>query len=138
MRTAIQALRDGAGEAAERARRRTPQHGRVGRSQRKDPYLQLPAEPHDRPSHRPHAASARYHYGRPARPGHRSVDPALSDPKDEGARRAGRGGVAANVGFWMLDVGAALLQGYRLLDDERISAPRLTAEVLLSHALHRD
>jgi release factor glutamine methyltransferase len=38
----------------------------------------------------------------------------------------------------MLDVGAALLQGTRLLEDERISAPRLTAEVLLSHALHRD
>jgi release factor glutamine methyltransferase len=38
----------------------------------------------------------------------------------------------------MLDVGAALQQGYRLLDDEHISAPRLTAEVLLSHALHRD
>jgi len=38
----------------------------------------------------------------------------------------------------MLDVGAALLQGTRLLEDERISAPRLTAEVLLCHALHRD
>ena len=38
----------------------------------------------------------------------------------------------------MLDVGAALLQGTRLLADERISAPRLTAEVLLCHALHRD
>src|SRR5258705_12069353 len=38
----------------------------------------------------------------------------------------------------MLDVGAALLQGTRLLEDERISAPRLTAEVLLSYALHRE
>jgi release factor glutamine methyltransferase len=35
-------------------------------------------------------------------------------------------------------VQTALLQGTELLDNERISAPRLTAEVLLSHALHRD
>jgi release factor glutamine methyltransferase len=32
----------------------------------------------------------------------------------------------------------ALLQGTKLFEDERISAPRLTAEVLLAHALHRD
>ncbi len=38
----------------------------------------------------------------------------------------------------MLDVGSALLQGTKLLEEARISAPRLTAEVLLSHALRRD
>jgi release factor glutamine methyltransferase len=32
----------------------------------------------------------------------------------------------------------ALLQGTQLLQDEAISAPRLTAEVLLTHALHRE
>jgi release factor glutamine methyltransferase len=32
----------------------------------------------------------------------------------------------------------ALLQGTQLLQDEAISAPRLTAEVLLAHALHRE
>src|SRR3954471_12340326 len=32
----------------------------------------------------------------------------------------------------------ALLQGSKLLEDAAITAPRLTAEVLLSHALHRD
>jgi release factor glutamine methyltransferase len=32
----------------------------------------------------------------------------------------------------------ALLQGTRLLEDAVIAVPRLTAEVLLSHALHRD
>ena len=32
----------------------------------------------------------------------------------------------------------ALLQGTRLLEEEAISAPRLTAEVLLTHALQRD
>jgi release factor glutamine methyltransferase len=32
----------------------------------------------------------------------------------------------------------ALLQGTKLLEDERIAAPRLTAEVLLAHALQRD
>src|SRR3954462_12593752 len=32
----------------------------------------------------------------------------------------------------------ALLQGSKLLEDAGITAPRLTAEVLLSHALHRD
>src|SRR2546426_12495120 len=38
----------------------------------------------------------------------------------------------------MLDVGGALLRGTRLLEDERISPPRLTAEVLLCHGLHAD
>src|SRR5580704_15384233 len=38
----------------------------------------------------------------------------------------------------MLDVQTALLQGTKLFEDERITAPRLTAEVLLAHALHRD
>jgi release factor glutamine methyltransferase len=38
----------------------------------------------------------------------------------------------------MLDVGSALRQGTKLLEDAGISAPRLTAEVLLSHALHHD
>ena len=32
----------------------------------------------------------------------------------------------------------ALAQGTKLLEDENIAAPRLTAEVLLGHALHRD
>src|SRR6202789_4171867 len=32
----------------------------------------------------------------------------------------------------------ALLQGTKLLEEEAISAPRLTAEVLLCHALHRE
>jgi release factor glutamine methyltransferase len=32
----------------------------------------------------------------------------------------------------------ALLQGTKLLEEEAISAPRLTAEVLLTHALHRE
>src|SRR5213594_2344391 len=36
----------------------------------------------------------------------------------------------------MMTVGAALLQGSRLLEDARIAVPRLTAEVLLSHAMH--
>jgi release factor glutamine methyltransferase len=34
-----------------------------------------------------------------------------------------------------LNLQTALLQGQRLLDDARISAPRLTAEVLLAHAI---
>jgi release factor glutamine methyltransferase len=38
----------------------------------------------------------------------------------------------------MLDVQTALLQGTKLFEDERIGAPRLTAEVLLAFALHRD
>lgn len=32
----------------------------------------------------------------------------------------------------------ALLQGVKLLDDAEVGVPRLTAEVLLAHALHRD
>lgn len=38
----------------------------------------------------------------------------------------------------MLNVGAALRQGVELLGRGEIDAPRLTAEVLLAHALHRD
>ncbi len=37
-----------------------------------------------------------------------------------------------------MTVQTALQQGTKLFEDARISAPRLTAEVLLSHALHRD
>jgi release factor glutamine methyltransferase len=38
----------------------------------------------------------------------------------------------------MLDVQTALLQGTKLFEEELIGAPRLTAEVLLAYALHRD
>src|SRR6516225_7553837 len=37
-----------------------------------------------------------------------------------------------------MTVHAALLQGTKLLEDAGIAAPRLTSEVLLAHALHRD
>jgi release factor glutamine methyltransferase len=37
-----------------------------------------------------------------------------------------------------MTVQTALVQGTRLLEDARVSVPRLTAEVLLSHALHRE
>src|SRR5215472_2322940 len=38
----------------------------------------------------------------------------------------------------MLTVGEAVLQGTRLLEDAGIAAPCLTAEVLLSHSMHRE
>ena len=38
----------------------------------------------------------------------------------------------------MLNVQAALLQGTQILGDAGVGAPRLTAEVLLAHAMHRD
>ena len=37
-----------------------------------------------------------------------------------------------------MTVQTALLQGAKLFEEERIGAPRLTAEVLLAYALHRD
>jgi release factor glutamine methyltransferase len=37
-----------------------------------------------------------------------------------------------------VDVRTALLQGTRLVEDAGIAVPRLTSEVLLAHALHRD
>jgi len=37
-----------------------------------------------------------------------------------------------------MDIRTALLQGQKLLEDERIAAPRLTAEVLLAHAVGCD
>ena len=39
---------------------------------------------------------------------------------------------------FFLTVHTALLQGSKLLEDAQLGVPRLTAEVLLSHALHRD
>ena len=38
----------------------------------------------------------------------------------------------------MLNVGTALRQGAELLGNGEITAPRLTAEVLLAHALRKD
>ncbi len=37
-----------------------------------------------------------------------------------------------------MNIHTALLQGQQLLDDARVAAPRLTAEVLLAHAVGRD
>jgi release factor glutamine methyltransferase len=37
-----------------------------------------------------------------------------------------------------MDIRTALLQGQKLLEDDRVSAPRLTAEVLLAHAIGCD
>src|SRR5581483_4613607 len=37
-----------------------------------------------------------------------------------------------------MTVRTALLQGTKLLEEDAIAVPRLTAEVLLMHALHRD
>jgi len=37
-----------------------------------------------------------------------------------------------------MTIQTALLQGTKLLEDDAVTAPRLTAEVLLMHALHRD
>jgi release factor glutamine methyltransferase len=37
-----------------------------------------------------------------------------------------------------MTIRTALVQGTKLLEDEAVIAPRLTAEVLLTHALHRD
>jgi release factor glutamine methyltransferase len=37
-----------------------------------------------------------------------------------------------------MDISTALVQGAKLFEEERIGAPRLTAEVLLAYALHRD
>ncbi|MBV9770357.1 MAG: peptide chain release factor N(5)-glutamine methyltransferase [Bryobacterales bacterium] len=37
-----------------------------------------------------------------------------------------------------MTIQTALVQGAKLLEDEAIAAPRLTAEVLLTHALHRE
>ena len=37
-----------------------------------------------------------------------------------------------------MTIQTALLQGTRLLEEDSVQAPRLTAEVLLAHALHRD
>jgi release factor glutamine methyltransferase len=37
-----------------------------------------------------------------------------------------------------MTIHTALLQGTKLLEDDAVIAPRLTAEVLLTHALHRD
>ena len=53
----------------------------TGRPQREDPHLQLPAEPRDRPSHRPDAAPARLRDGRQAGAVRRSAQPRTTRPK---------------------------------------------------------
>ena len=58
-RAALALLRDGNGKAERRARPGPQTAGRLRRSQRKDPHLQLSAESRHRPPHRPHAAPAR-------------------------------------------------------------------------------
>jgi release factor glutamine methyltransferase len=47
----------------------------------------------------------------------------------------GLGGTGYRAPVCPVNIQTALLQGQRLLDDARISAPRLTAEVLLAHAI---
>ena len=100
----------------------------IGRPQRKDPHLQLPAEPRHRSPHRPDAAPARLRDGRQAGRHHRSAHHVLPAEK---LRQTGeqRGGLTP------MTLQTALLQGTRLLEDAGIAVPRLTAEVLLAHAM---
>src|ERR1051326_1722637 len=53
------ALRDGTGKTARGHGQRTARHGGLWRPQRKNPNIQLPAEPRDRPPHRHDRAPAR-------------------------------------------------------------------------------
>ena len=62
-------------------RRRAAQHGGLGRPQREDPHLQLPAEPRHRPPHRPDAAPARPDHGRPARSADHRADHTTIRPR---------------------------------------------------------
>ena len=116
------------------ARRRAPQHGGHRRPQRKDPHLQLPAEPRDRSPHRPDAAPAGPGDGRPAGPHYRRADQPTTRPKSSSTRPRR----AASRPEGAMTVQTALLQGTQLLEDAAIGVPRLTAEVLLAHALRRE
>ncbi len=68
------------------AKDRKQQIGSGDRS-RKDPHLQLPAEPHDRPPHRPHQPQARHGDGRQAPAHSRRADRARHGGKAEGGNR---------------------------------------------------
>ena len=113
-------------EAAGKDRRRAPRHGGLRRPQREDPHLQFPAEPRHRPPHRPDAPPAQPGDGRQARTHRRRPDDVLSDRKAQRAERSG------------LTIQTALLQGRQLLEEAGIAVPRLTAEVLLAHAVGHD
>ena len=54
----------------------------IGRPQREDPHLQLPAEPRHRSPHRPHAAPARFRDGRQAGRHHRRADHLLPERRN--------------------------------------------------------
>ena len=82
------------------SRRRSARSGgawSARRPQREDPHLQLPAEPRDRPPHRPDAAPARSGDGRQARADRRRADHATTRPKSSKskARKRPRPPVAA-------------------------------------------
>ncbi len=118
-------------------RRRAAQHGGLGRSQRKNPHLQLPAESRHRSSHRADPAPARSGDGRPLGPADLRAHQLLSEREIERARRS-RLDPRAPWRAFSMTIQTALLQGTKLLEDDAIVAPRLTAEVLLTHALQRD
>ncbi len=83
---AREALRDGAGEAAQRARRRPQEPGRHRRSLREDPHLQLPAGPAHRSPHQLHPPQPAGGDGRRRAGRHRRVPDVLR-------RRGPAGGV---------------------------------------------
>ena len=105
------------------------------RPQREDPHLQLPPEPPDRSPHRPDPAPARPDHGRPAGPGGGRAHHLLP------GREAQAAGNRRRPPRWRnraMTVETALHQGTRLLEEGGIAVPRLTAEVLLCHALNAE
>src|SRR5262249_58912781 len=91
---------------------------RLRRARGEDPHLQLPREPHHRPSHQADDAPARPRAAGRARPVHRSAHGRGPPPR---ARR--------------VTVREALQVAERELAAARVDTPRVDAELLLAHVL---
>ena len=97
--------------------------GRLGRSLREDPHVQLPAGPRHRSPHQAHVAQARGGHGRPARRDHRGA-----------ARRRSRE-PARGKGVTLPTVRELAGQAADWLADRGVPSPRLDADRMLAHAL---
>src|SRR6266702_4424368 len=140
---AREAVRAGAGEAAERARRDAEEQGRLGRPPREDPHLQLPAGPADRPPHQLHPPQPAGGDGRRrAGPDRRLPHPLRRRGAARGVTRADRSRLrrAARLTLtneqWTPLKLLAWTQGF--FARAGVDSPRLTAELLLAHALGCD
>ena len=107
------------------------------RSQRENPHLQLPAEPHDGPPHRADHSPVGRDHGRQTAAGSRCTGDALRSRKTE-ARSGGVGVGSAGPPPSTMQLRQALTDAVRRLEDEDVGSPRMNGEMLLMFTLDCD